>query len=142
VFGLELVAGYLVAYVVTKVRRIGGRLDDEVDALVDAGLDRLHRVVAAKLGRDPAVAKLEAEAAEGGAADERTQRRVTDAVEAAAEEDPDFAAALGEAVRAVQSALAARPAGASEHLAVTMTANVSGHGRAYQAGRDLNISGQ
>ena len=41
--------GYVIAWAVRKARRVGGRLDSEVDEVIDAGLDRLHEVVAAKL---------------------------------------------------------------------------------------------
>ena len=34
----------------------GGRLDAEADGVIDASLDRLHEVVAAKLGGHPALA--------------------------------------------------------------------------------------
>ena len=90
--GLELVAGYLVAWVVRKARRAGKRLDEETDEIMDAGLDRLHDVIAVKLGSDPALAKLEADASQGLDPNERTVRRVRDAVEEATEEDPQFAA--------------------------------------------------
>src|SRR5512142_974694 len=72
VVGLELVAGYLVAWVVRKARRAGQGLDAEVDHVMDAGLDRLHEVIADKLGDDPAVTKLEVEATGGAEVSERT----------------------------------------------------------------------
>lgn len=58
-------AGYVIAWAVRKARRVGGRLDSEVDEVIDAGLDRLHEVVAAKLNGYPVLAELveEAEAA-------------------------------------------------------------------------------
>jgi len=137
--GLELVAGFLAAWAVRKARRVGGRVDEEFDAATDAGLDRLHEVIASRLGGDPAVAKLQEEAAGTGEVSDRTARRVTDAIEETAETDPGFADAVQAAVATIQEALAARPADAGAHLAVTMNARVSGHGRAYQAGRDLNV---
>lgn len=51
--GLELVAGFLAAWAVRKARRVGGRLDEEFDAATDVGLDRLHEVIAGRLGEDP-----------------------------------------------------------------------------------------
>jgi flagellar hook-basal body complex protein FliE len=51
-------------------------------------------VVTTRLGSDPAVIKIEAEAVQDEGASERTQRRVQDAVEDAVEQDQDFAAAL------------------------------------------------
>lgn len=92
--GLELVAGYLAAWVVGKVRREGQGLDGEVDHVLRAGLERLHEAVAGKLGGSPAVAHLEAEATQDGALSQRTRRRVRDAVEEAVEHDEAIAAAL------------------------------------------------
>jgi len=92
--GLELVAGYLVAWAVRKAKRAGARLDKETDEVMDAGLDRLHEVIAAKLGTDPAIEKLEIEAIESQQPSDRTIRRVNDAIEEAAEGDSQFAALL------------------------------------------------
>jgi hypothetical protein len=88
--GLELVAGYLVAWGVRKLRRVGPRLNEEADAVIDAGLDRLHDAIAAKLGADPALGKLQDEVLQGLEPSDRTLRRVQDAVEEAAEDDPEF----------------------------------------------------
>ena len=96
--GLELVAGYLVAWGVMKARRVGRRLDEETDEVMDAGLDRLHDVVMAKLGSDPAVTKLAADAAQEIEPSERTVDRVRYAVEEAAEQDPQFASAMDNAL--------------------------------------------
>jgi hypothetical protein len=92
--GLELVAGYLVAWGVSKLRRVGKRLNQETDEVIDAGLDRLHDAIAAKLGDDPALEKLDSEVAQGLELSDRTRRRVQDAVEEAVEEDPQFAATI------------------------------------------------
>jgi hypothetical protein len=88
--GLELVAGYLVAWGVRKLRRVGTRLDEKTDEVIDAGLDRLHDVISAKLGADPALGKLEDEVSQGLEPNDRTLRRIQDAVEEAAEDDPEF----------------------------------------------------
>ena len=88
--GLELVAGYLVAWGVRKLRRVGTRLDEETDEVIDAGLDRLHDAIAAKLGADPALGKLEDEVSQGLEPSDRTLRRIQDAVEEAVEGDPEF----------------------------------------------------
>lgn len=92
--GLELVAGYLVAWGVRKLRRVGTRVDEETDEVIDAGLDRLHEAITVKLGADPALEKLEGEVSRGLEPSERTLRRVRDAVEEAAEDDPQFAATI------------------------------------------------
>ncbi len=81
--GAELVAGYLVAWAVGKARRSA-----------DAGLDRLYEIVSRKLGTDPALVRLEAEAAERGEVAEPTRRRVRLAVERAADQDAQFASAV------------------------------------------------
>ena len=60
-----VVAGYVIAWAVRKARRAGGRLDVEADEAIDAGLDRLHEVVAAKLAGHPVLEELEEEAAAG-----------------------------------------------------------------------------
>ena len=88
--GLELVAGYLVAWGVRKLRRVGTRLDEETDEVIDAGLDRLHDAISAKLGADPALGKLEDEVSQGLEPSDRTLLRIQDAVEEAAEGDPEF----------------------------------------------------
>lgn len=92
--GLELVGGYLVAWGVRKLRHVGKRLDDETDEALDAGLDRLHEAVAARLGSDPALGKLDSEVSQGLEPGDRTLRRVHDAVEEAVEEDPEFSATI------------------------------------------------
>lgn len=94
--GLELVAGYLIAWGVRKLKRAGKRLDEETDEVMDAGLERLHEAIASKLGTDPALVKLDADVARGTEPSDRTLRRVQDAVEEAAEEDPGFAALVEE----------------------------------------------
>lgn len=102
--GLELVAGYLVVWGVRKLKRVGKRLDEETDEVIDAGLDRLHDTIAEKLGTDPALVKLDAEVSQGLEPSERTLRRVQDSVEDAAEEDPDFAALLGDLLAKLEDA--------------------------------------
>jgi hypothetical protein len=108
-FGLELVAGYLVAYAVRKAKRVSGRLDAEVDVVLDAGLEQLHGMVAGKLGADPAVGTLEREALATSAATDRTQKRVTFALEEAVEQDPDFAFALQEVLAQLDQARSEDP---------------------------------
>lgn len=102
--GLELVAGYLIAWGVSKLKRAGKRLDEETDEVIDAGLDRLHDAIAGKLGTDLALVKLDADVAQGLEPSDRTRRRVQDAVEEAAEHDPDFAAVLGELLARLEQA--------------------------------------
>ncbi len=89
-----LVTGYLIAWAMRKVRRAAAALDDDVDEALDAGLDRLHELVATKLGQDPALEKLQVEVTTAGNITARTQRRVDDALAEAAEADEAFAGAL------------------------------------------------
>jgi hypothetical protein len=107
--GLELVAGYLVVWGVRKLKRVGTRLDEQADEVIDAGLDRLHDAIEAKLGGDPALVKLEDEVSQGLELSDRTRRRVQDAVEEAAEEDPEFASTLEELLARLQEATNGAP---------------------------------
>ena len=94
VIGFEVAVGFLIAWAVRKAGRLGRRVDTEVDQAMDAGLDRLHDLVVAKLGKDPALEKLRVEATESGEVGARTQARVRLALEEATEQDRAFAAAL------------------------------------------------
>ncbi|MFB7337781.1 hypothetical protein ACFC00_40230 [Streptomyces adustus] len=103
--GVEIAVGYLCAWLVGKARRVAGRADAEVDRGLDAGMDRLHELVSAKLGADPALARAREEAGAGqGEPSERTRQRLVLALEDAAETDQDFAAALKQALAAVREA--------------------------------------
>ncbi len=118
--GLEVVVGFLVAWGLRKAGRVG----EHVDAMVDAGLDRLYDVVAAKLGADPALERLQLEAAESGEVGDRTQARVRMSLEEAVEEDPEFARQLE---AAAQQAAGQSVAG-ERGVAVTGGVNASGSG--------------
>jgi hypothetical protein len=90
-----VVAGYVIAWAVRKARRAAGRLDAEVDGAVEAVLDRLHEVVAARLGADPVLADLSEEATAGERrVSELTRQRVELAVTAAARKDDEFGHAV------------------------------------------------
>ena len=102
-----VVAGYVIAWAVRKAKRAGGRLDVEADGVIDASLDRLHEVVAARLGGHPALAELveEAEAAGGaGEVSDLTLQQVELALTAAAREDDLFGRELTELVARVREA--------------------------------------
>ncbi|MEU2712302.1 hypothetical protein [Streptomyces sp. NPDC007205] len=103
VTGAEIAVGYVFAWLVAKARRAAGRADAEVDRGLDAGMDRLHDLVSRKLGQDPALqrAREEAEAGQTEPSD-RTQRRLTDALEDAGERDAAFAEALENLVKELQ----------------------------------------
>lgn len=124
---VEFAVGYLFAWIVRKGRRVAGRLDGEADRALDAGMERLHAVVSAKIGDDSALGQLDREACAGQEEPgERTRQRVVLALEDAAEGDPAFALALEEAVTAVRDA--APPASA-----------VVATGGAVAAGGDVRI---
>jgi hypothetical protein len=84
------------------VHRVGRRVDAGVDQALDTGLDRLHELVAGKLGLDPALVKLTAEIEQSGEPSSRTQERVRLALEDAAETDTGFASDLAAVVKQLQ----------------------------------------
>jgi hypothetical protein len=93
---IGLVVGYLTAWVLRKAKQASCRLDAEVDAAMDAGLDRVHELVAGRLGTESALVRLEAEAAESGEVSQRTRQRVELALADEAERNEQFAQALAE----------------------------------------------
>ncbi|WP_245006630.1 chromosome partitioning protein [Actinoplanes ianthinogenes] len=99
----SVVAGYVIAWAVRKARRAAGRLDAEVDTAMDAGLDRLHEVVAAKLGPHPALDDL-AEEATADRVSDLTRQQVELAVTAAARRDGDFGARVNDLLAALRAA--------------------------------------
>ena len=102
--GAEIAVGYLFAWLVAKGRRVAGRADVEVDRGLDAGMDRLHELVSRKLGQDPALERAREEAEAGQTEpSERTQRRLADSLEDAAERDGAFAQALEKLVKELQA---------------------------------------
>lgn len=94
------VAGYVIAWAVRKARRVAGRLDNEADAVVDVGLDRLHALVAARLAGHPVMAEMLDEAEHAAVGDgkvsEATRQQVELALRAAAREDEAFGQAATE----------------------------------------------
>jgi hypothetical protein len=96
--GLEVVVGFLIAWAAGKARRAGKQLDGVADQVVDASAVRLRDVLLRKLGGDSAVQRLQVEAAETGEVSDRTQQRVTLALEDAVDQDPQFADELKEAL--------------------------------------------
>lgn len=129
VTGLEIVVGFLVAWAVRKSRRVAGRVDAEVDQAMDAGLDRLHKLVAGKLTGEPSLAKLQAEVEESGSASPRTQDRVRLALEDAAENDTVFTAELATVVKQLQaSGQHAGPTAGDHGVAITGGVRADGSG--------------
>ncbi|MEW2518997.1 hypothetical protein [Actinacidiphila alni] len=110
---MEIAVGYLCAWLVAKARRVAGRADAEVDRGLDAGMERLHELVSGALGEDPAFRRAAAEA-ESGDVSPRTRRRLVDALDEAAEQRPELAASLREAL----SAFPAAPVASGDGIAV------------------------
>lgn len=103
--GLEVAVGYAAAWVWRKARRVAGGLDSDVDLALDAALERVHALVAAKLAGDPGFKQLEEQAgreAQAPTVAERTRQRVGLALEDAAEADEQFAQQLTVLIEAVR----------------------------------------
>ncbi|WP_406218494.1 hypothetical protein [Streptomyces canus] len=135
--GVEVAIGYVFAWAVRKARRVAGRADADVDLALNGAMDRVHGVVARRLGNDPELERLEAEAAAGQ--DEPsalTRQRVEAAAAREAEQDADFAKELEAAVSAVQKAdRAAGGALAGAYgLAVSGDLSVKAEGGSFAAG--------
>lgn len=141
----SVVAGYVIAWAVTKARRAVGRLDAEVDSVIDAGMDRLHETVAGKLGTDPVLQDVEEEAAgEQGRVSELTRQRVELAVMAAARKDDGFGQAVTDLVGqlrvAEQRGAQVLAGGQSTVLTGDARAEARDGGIAFgQVGRDVNV---
>ena len=100
-----VVAGYVISWVVRKARRAAGRLDAEADTLIDASLDKLHEIVAARLDGHPALADLDDEAAgEDGQVSELTRQQIELALKSAARKDETFGQAVTDLVARLQAA--------------------------------------
>ena len=102
--GIELAVGYVCAYLVRKARRAGGRVDEDVDQALDAGLDRLHALVQERLGESPGLQEAEQLSALAGAtADDVTGKaeKLKEEMTALSRRDSTFAAELQKAVNGV-----------------------------------------
>jgi hypothetical protein len=104
--GIEVAVGMFAAWVWRRARHAASTAGEQVDEVVDLGVERVAGLIKAKLGDDPALVKLEAEAADAAglgepAVTERTRRRVVDALAEAAEQDSDFASQLQDLLKGV-----------------------------------------
>ncbi|HIW61010.1 MAG TPA: hypothetical protein H9881_01000 [Candidatus Stackebrandtia excrementipullorum] len=97
---VEVLAGVAVAWLWRKFKRSAGRLDEATDEVTDAAMDRLTTVVKTRLTGDPALLKLEQQAASGVEVSS-TGQRVKLALQEAAEEDETFASELKQAIDAL-----------------------------------------
>ncbi|MFE4519441.1 hypothetical protein ACFRMQ_35280 [Kitasatospora sp. NPDC056783] len=105
---MELAVGYLFAWAVSKARRVAGRADAEVDQALDTGMDRLHDVVATRLGREPALESVTREVADGREEPTpETRDQLELALKYTASRDAEFAEALRQAIEQVRAAEAA-----------------------------------
>ncbi|MEU8263989.1 chromosome partitioning protein [Micromonospora sp. NPDC048999] len=147
--GFELVVGWLAAYAWGKARRVAGGADAEVDRVFDAGMARLHDLVSARLGPDPALAKLEAEAGQAAATtaaevvvSDRTRQRVELAIADVADTDPSFATALDTLVAQLRQAQA--PTAGSISVSHSGPATATGGGVAISGavGGDVTAGGR
>jgi hypothetical protein len=131
VVGVDVAVGYLASWLWRKARRVGGQVDADVDEVLDASVERLHRAVLAKLGDDPAVKQLTGEASASTETEEvspRTRQRVVLALEEAAEQDAGFGRLFEELLAEVKKADTAGPG------------TVSGGANSVVAGGDVTIS--
>lgn len=99
--GVEVVVACLAAWAVRKAQRVAKRADVQVDEILDSSLDRLHETVKRKLGADPALDRLEIEAAEG-ALSARTEQRVALALAEATDQDEEFGRAIDVLVEEIE----------------------------------------
>jgi hypothetical protein len=99
---MAVVVGYLAAWAVGKAKRAAGRLDKEIDEVMDNGLDRLHDLVASKLGKGSDLDSLEIEAAKSGEVSERTRQDVAMALSEKMQEDKEFAQLLSTVIAEIR----------------------------------------
>jgi hypothetical protein len=124
--GIEVAVGLLIAWAIKRANRVGARADEIAAEAIDVGLDRVHDIVVAKLGRDPSLARLEAEARDNGKVAERTRQRVRLALEDATTDDGEFAQRLREAVQKVKSVSASSTVNHATDSSVAVGRDVSG----------------
>jgi hypothetical protein len=101
-----VVAGYVIAWAIRKAQRAVGRFNDEADAVIDASLDRLHEVVAARLGAHPVLADLVEETEEAARTDgevsDLTRKQLELALTTVFRDDEAFGQAVSELAAGLQ----------------------------------------
>jgi hypothetical protein len=123
--GLDVAVGYALAYLGRKVRRAAGRVDMEVDVVVDTAMERVHRVVAGALGEDRLLERLSGTAAGGpdgadGEVPPAVREQIRLALAESLREQPALAVELERALLEVRRALEA----AGSNRVDTITGNV------------------
>jgi hypothetical protein len=91
---MDVVVGFLVAWAAGKARRVLTVVDGLTDDALEAASERVWRVVAPKLGVDPSIQELTAQARDAGEATNEARAAAVQALEAAAAADPRFRAEL------------------------------------------------
>jgi hypothetical protein len=127
VTGLEVVVGMLIGWFARRAKHVGEQVDKKVDEALDAGLEKVHDLVAGKLHDEPALKVLEGEVVDNGEASTRTQARVRLALEEAVDTDKAFATQLDAAVQAAQAA-AGGPTAGPQGVAISGGVNATGGG--------------
>ena len=105
--GVEIAAvAYLFAWAKRRAKPMAERAGTEADVAAGLAMDRLHDLVVDKLGpQDRGLARLEKEAADGREEPAQTSAEaMAGALKAEAADDPDFAAALAQAVAELRAA--------------------------------------
>lgn len=110
--GLDVAVGYALAYLGRKVRRAAGRVDTEVDVVVDTAMERVHRAVAGALGEDRLLERLSGQAGGSphgadGEVPPAVREQIRLALAEALREQPARALELERALLEVQRALEA-----------------------------------
>jgi hypothetical protein len=123
VTGLEVVVGMLIGWFARRAKHVGQQVDKKVDEALDAGLQKVHDLVAGKLHDEPALKVLEGEVVNNGEASTRTQARVRLALEEAVDTDKAFASQLDAAVQA-----AGGPTAGAHGVAISGGVNATGGG--------------
>jgi hypothetical protein len=100
----SVITGYVIAWVMRRARHVGDRLDAQTDAALDAGLDKLHEVVATRLGAHPALDDAREEATGEGQVSELTRQRIELEIAAAARKDDAFGQAVTDVVTQLRAA--------------------------------------
>src|ERR671930_69002 len=109
----------LVGWFARRAKHAGEQVDKKVDEALDAGLQKVHDLVAGKLHDEPALKVLEGEVVETGEATTRTQARVRLALEEAVDTDQTFATQLTAAAEEVRAAQTTGPVAGPHGVAIT-----------------------